>query len=116
MIYGHSFKAFFLFREIYVFEKAERYYRHENIHSMLNHFFKVNRFAARAALSLGIVEGPNPCRANNSFSENAETCSGVVILLASSARLAGAERRDKNPSFDLRCASQTGQVKQSLLL
>jgi hypothetical protein len=64
---------------------------------------------------LEIAEGSNPCSASSSLSENAETCSGEVTPTAFSARLAGAERRDKNPSWSWHGVSQTGQVGQSLL-
>lgn len=64
----------------------------------------------------GIDDGPMPCKASTSFLVKAESLFSVVIFLFSSARLAGADSKERNPSFGLRSFSQMGQTGQLLVL
>ncbi len=59
---------------------------------------------------------PIPCNASISFSLKPDNCSGFLMPLFSRALLAGAGSKEKKPLSGFRCCSQTGQVKQPLLL
>ncbi len=75
------------------------------------------RFCSCSRLfSLGMEDGPMPCRDSISFSLYFDSCCSVVMPLPSSARLAGPLRLLMKLSLGLRAASHTGQVGQSLLL
>ncbi len=75
-----------------------------------------NPLSAKAALNLGKDAGPIPCSFKIYFSLYFESSASVVIPWCSNARLAGAESRERKPSFGFLSFSQVGQVGQSLLL
>lgn len=77
---------------------------------------KLRPTLANASPNLGNELFPNPWNCNNSCSVYLESFFRVVIPLFSKALLAGAETRDRNPSFGLLSFSHMGQVGQSLLL
>ena len=63
-----------------------------------------------------MVLGPMPCSCSNCFSVYFDSCFKVVRPLASKARRAGADTKERKPLVGLFCCSQMGQVGHVVLL
>lgn len=72
--------------------------------------------SANSFSKTGMDDGPMPCNASISSLVNEESLFKEVMFLLSSARLAGADNKERKPEEGLRSFSHTGHVGQLLVL